>query len=234
MAGLGSLLNKPQSGASPDNSNANTGTSDSNANVTAENAAGNATSETDEGDDSLNGTNQRLSPDTSTVGQEESGDQQPVLIATSAPIQRFKIGRFQFDRAVLNLYSEKDAEEFRKLVKGLPPVDRNQIRIIDKEAAEAMVRPIEPGATKQFDSSVGRQREVLGTGDKVIGDNPLDASVGGQGERFAKTAQMDANRPVDGVDSKNVVNDVNQGAVQSEDQIKDQQAANESLSGDRV
>ncbi len=162
-----------------------------------------------------------------TVDEEESGDRNPVLIATSAPIQRFKIGRFQFERAVLNLYSQEDADAFRKLLKGLPPVDRNQIKIIDKDAAEAMVRPIEPGATKQFDSSVGRQRETLATGDKVIGQDPLDPNVGGQGEKFAKDAQMDNNAPVAGVEGKNVVNQVNQGDVQSDEQKNQQAAANE-------
>lgn len=233
MAGLGNLLNRQSGGDS--NDDANTAQTDTNANESSENANGSGATAGQQASDltrseeaGLQGSNQPLAPNDTTVGHEESGDKEPVLIATSAPIQRFKIGRFQFDRAVLNLYNDDDAAEFRKMVEKLPPVDRNQIKIIDKEAAEAMVRPIEPGATKQFDSSVGRQRERSATGEEVIGKNPLDADVGGQGEKFAKVAQTDNNKPVDGVDSQNVANEINQGDVQSDAQIDSQRDANNS------
>lgn len=196
MAGLGSLLSK-SNGDKPEDTNDVANESNNESNVET-------TTKDDTAADFGNAED--------SVGSED-GDREPKLIATSAPIQRFKIGRFQFERGVLHLYDDKDVEDFRNLVKQLPPVDRNQIKIIDKEAAEALVRPIEPGATKQFDSSVGRQRERAATGEKVIGDDPLDPNVGGQGEKFAKVAQSDANRPVAGVEPKHVVNDVNQGDV---------------------
>lgn len=167
-----------------------------------------------------------------TKPESDNGNREPIMIVTSAPIQRFKIGRFQFERAVLNLFEREDADEFRKLVSKLPAADRNQLKIIDREAAEQMVRPIEPGATKQFDSSVGRQREVLGTGDKVIGDDPLDARVGGQGEQFAKVAQMDNNAPVAGTEPKHVVNQVNRGDVDKT--AEDRAKQDEKNSGDNV
>lgn len=230
MGNLGSLLSKGSGTSAPDNSDANTTQSDANANVTSEtpranpDAVDNATLQNfDDENNTLTGDNQGLSPDHNLVGREHGGDRSPKLIATCLPIQRFKIGRFQFEKGVLNLYEDSDVSDFRKLLEGLPPVDRNQIKIIDREAAERLVRPVEPGATKQFDSSVGRQRETLATGDKVIGDQPLD---GTNREQFAKRAQTDNNIPVTGTDDKNVVNELNRGDVQSDDQIKDQQAAN--------
>jgi hypothetical protein len=248
MSGLGALLGRSNGGDNPDNSDAMTSTSDAQANrtspvagptteqearnesqampgatgqgpTTATEAAQRATEESFQAENDLGGENRGLSPDHNLVGREQgNGDREPKLIATSAPIQRFKIGRFQFERAVLNLYEDEDVADFRKLVGKLPPVDRNQIKIIDREAAEAMVRPIEPGATKQFDSSVGRQRERSATGEQVIGSDPLDAGVGGQGEQFAKVAQMDGNRPVDGTAPKQVVNEQNRGDVDQSNQ----------------
>ena len=129
---------------------------------------------------------------------------------TSHPIMRLKIGRFQFDRGLLVLTDSKDVAEFDKLHDQLPERDKNQIRKIDTKAAERLVRPIEPGMTKTFDSSVGRQREVAATGDKVIGDEPLE---GAGIEKFAKLAQTDANKPVDGSADQHVVNEKNQGDV---------------------
>ena len=222
MAGLASLLGSTSgAGATADqtNSDAMTATNDSQANQTSDNAnksSDEPTRTTNDGsDENLAGNNPAPTVDPTgglfDVG-DDTGDREPVLIATSAPIQRFKIGRFQFDRAVLNLFDQDDADEFRSLVSKLPPVDRNQIKIIDRSAAEALVRPIEPGATKQFDSSVGRQQDRVG-GASAVGTEALDADVGGQGERFAKVAQMDNNAPVAGTEPKNVVNEANQGDV---------------------
>ncbi len=123
---------------------------------------------------------------------------EPKLIATSLPVQRFKIGRFQFERGTLSLFTDEDVSDFRSLVKQLPPADRNQIKIIDREAAERLVRPIEPGVTSQFDSSVGRQRETLATGDKTVGTDAIDRPTP---ESFAKQAQTDNNAPVGGTNT---------------------------------
>lgn len=160
-----------------------------------------------------------LSNETETVGEEDE-NQEAKLIATSLPIQRYRVGRFEFERGVLNLYNDDDVDEFRSLIKTLPPADRNQIKIIDKAKAEEISMRHEPGATKQFDSSVGRGRERLATGDSVVGDTPLEgAEAEGQGEKFAKLPQQAGNTPVAGKDGLNVANELNQGDVQSQAEI---------------
>lgn len=97
-------------------------------------------------------------------------------IYTSAPVMRLKIGKFQFEKGVLTLTEADDVAMFDKLLGTLPPRERNAIRTISMERAIAMVRPSEPGVTKNFDSSVGRQRETV-DGQQVIGDTALEAPV---------------------------------------------------------
>lgn len=93
---------------------------------------------------------------------------------TSAPVMSLKLGKFQFTRGVLTLDDPTDIEQFDKLLKTLPPRERNAIRTISVELAEAMVRPIEPGVTRAFDSSVNRQQDRVG-GQDVVGTVALDA-----------------------------------------------------------
>jgi hypothetical protein len=97
-------------------------------------------------------------------------------IYTSAPVMRLKIGKFQFDKGVLTLTDADDVAMFDKLLGTLPPRERNAIRTISMERAIAMVRPSEPGVTKNFDSSVGRQRETV-DGQTVIGTQSLEDPV---------------------------------------------------------
>lgn len=212
MTKLASLL----SGGSTGNVNeSNTGDARDNASTPAAGTAESSTSSdenhaVDEGGARIQTTNNDFDQSTEI---EQPGNREPKLIATCAPIQRMKIGKFQFDRAVLNLFEQDEVDEFRALMSKLPPADRNQIKVIDKEAAKNLVRPIEPGMTKQFDSSVGRGKQTTATGDSLVGKDPLDANVGGQGEKFAKVAQMDNNAPVSGTEPKHVVNQANQGDV---------------------
>lgn len=98
-------------------------------------------------------------------------------IYTSAPISQLRIGKFQFDKGVLTLDDSDEIAEFDALLKKLPPRERNSVRTISLELAESMVRPMEPGMTKSFDSSVGRQRERLATGDATMGTVALDAPI---------------------------------------------------------
>lgn len=98
-------------------------------------------------------------------------------IYTSSPVMRLKLGKFQFDKGVLTLTDQNDVEQFDKLLSTLPPRERNAIRTISLEKANAMVRPVEPGVTKNFDSSVGRQRERGAAGEKVIGDVALETPI---------------------------------------------------------
>lgn len=96
-------------------------------------------------------------------------------IYTSAPVMSLKLGRFQFTKGVLTLTDSTDIELFDKLLGTLPPRERNAIRTISMEKAIAMVRPQEPGVTKNFDSAVGRQRETV-AGQATIGTEALEDS----------------------------------------------------------
>jgi len=157
------------------------------------------------------------------VASEEQVNRAAALF-TSHPIMRLKLGKFQFDRGLLTIEDSEDAAEFKKMLDKLPARDRNQIREISVDAAERLVRPIEPGVTTQFDSSVGRQRETLATGDKTVGTEPLE---GLNREQFAKGAQTDNNAPIAGTADKQVVNESNQGDVQTQEKVDEQKKINE-------
>jgi len=95
---------------------------------------------------------------------------------TSAPVMNLKVGKFQFTKGVLTLTDPDDIAMFEKLLRGLPPRERNAIRTISIEKAEQMVRPIEPGMTKAFDSAVGRQRETI-AGTATVGTVALEDPI---------------------------------------------------------
>lgn len=248
MSGLGALLSRGNGDSAPRNDDSMTAQSGEQANRTSEVAADTTTesrttqeptSFADAGTDfkTVGGEKQPTTGGIDSLfdddGNVDEGDKQAKLIVTSLPIMNFKIGRFQFTRGVLNLFEDKDVTDFRALVKTLPPADRNQLKIVDREAAEAMVRPIEPGATKQFDSSVGRHGDTIGGGE-TVGTKPLDPGVGGQGEQFVKRAQQNNNVPVAGTEPKHVVTDSNGGDVQSQEAIDQQKKVDELADGKPV
>lgn len=62
-----------------------------------------------------------------------------VTIYSSSPSENYRVGRFQFEKGILRLDAE-DAAEFDKIVEGLPPLEQNGIRKIDREAGEKVAR----------------------------------------------------------------------------------------------
>lgn len=110
-----------------------------------------------------------------------------VKVYSSHPIQNFAIGRFRFEKSVLTLTKQEDADEFEKLLADIPAPDRLMVKELDLQAAETLVKNREQSATKQFDSSVGRQAlEQLKAAAPTVGSVPLE---------FAAT-QGDNNRPI--------------------------------------
>jgi len=96
---------------------------------------------------------------------------------TSHPVENFRIGRFVFEKGLLNL-SGDDVAAFEALHESLPPMEKNRIRKLDVAAAEAFVRDLlenaKPAATQAFDSSIGeRAKPVVGTG--KLEDSNADA-----------------------------------------------------------
>lgn len=82
-----------------------------------------------------------------------------------APLDRLKIGRFNFDKGQLKL-TEEDAVEFEELMKKVDPRTRQKVKKIDVRAAEAYLRSLAPVATKSTDSSAdgaNGARRLIGT-----------------------------------------------------------------------
>ena len=81
-----------------------------------------------------------------------------------APLERLKIGRFQFDKGQLKL-DENDAGQFDALLEKVDARTRSKVKKIDVKAAEAFLRNLKPVATKATDSSSdgAEQRRLVGT-----------------------------------------------------------------------
>lgn len=112
---------------------------------------------------------------------------------SSHPIANFQVGRFKFEKGLLRLDAD-DAAAFEKLMATLPPVEQSKIQKLDVEAAVAIVKQriaeAQPGATQQFDSSIGeRAKQMVGTG-----------KLGDESEAFTNQGQQDMNAPVHGAD----------------------------------
>lgn len=84
---------------------------------------------------------------------------------SSHPIQRFKLGRFQFDRGTLTL-SGDDLSEFEKLLNSdkLPARDRNVVKEIDRESAER-------AAQRFLDTKRVRGVDTAGVRNNLRGNN---------------------------------------------------------------
>lgn len=95
-----------------------------------------------------------------------------VSIYTSHPISRFRLGRFRFVDATLRLDNETDVAEFERLLDAMPPRERSQIKKIDFDAANALVKARQPSVSKSFDSSVGRQESTV-AGQQTVGTQPV-------------------------------------------------------------
>jgi hypothetical protein len=90
---------------------------------------------------------------------------------SSHPIQNFAVGAYQFAKGVLTLLDGDAIEEFESLISKLPAPDRLLIKTIDLGKAEEIAKGFTVGgATKAFDSSVGRAAlEKLAAGAQTIG-----------------------------------------------------------------
>lgn len=91
---------------------------------------------------------------------------------TSHPIKKYRVGRFEFEDALLTLRNAEDEAEFLKIIDDpkFPERERHMIRKLDVSAAERISREYRKasgGATKQFDSTVGERGEKakVGVGD---------------------------------------------------------------------
>lgn len=88
------------------------------------------------------------------------------VIYTSAPIERLKVGRFQFEKSQLSL-SADEAEEFDHLLTKVDARTRSRVKKIDVEAAQRWLKAIRPQATKAIDSSADgvSEKRLVGTED---------------------------------------------------------------------
>lgn len=81
-----------------------------------------------------------------------------VVRYSSHPILKYKVGRFRFENGLLELKTEEDIEEFRKIHNSLPPQEKIRVRELDLSAAEAQVRNVlkqSPRASKAIGSDTG-------------------------------------------------------------------------------
>lgn len=109
------------------------------------------------------------------------------VIYSSHPIQRFKVGRFVFENSVLRLNEQKDKDDFEQILKALSPRDRLNIRKLSLDKVDELVRQ-RAAATRQFDSSVGREAiEALRSDSPTIGREDIS---------HAARPQADHNVPV--------------------------------------
>lgn len=123
--------------------------------------------------------------DAAGVSEADEGE----VIYTSHPITSFKLGRFQFENAVLRLTNEKDKSDFKKILEALQPRDRNMVRTISLDrVSEIIAQRQDVLATRQFDSSVGREAM-----DVLRGAIP---TVGREDISHAARPQEDHNVPV--------------------------------------
>lgn len=113
-------------------------------------------------------------------------DSEPAARYSSHPIANYRLGRFHFDRGLLNLDSD-DAAEFERLYQQLPITEQRRVTKLDVGAAERFLKERAAnrtaGATKQFDSSVGERAGATPIGTEELG--------------HASRSQMDANQVVD-------------------------------------
>jgi len=100
---------------------------------------------------------------------------------TSHPIQRFRMGKFRFEKGMLVLTDSAEIAEFEACLEALPQTERIRIKKIDLAAAEKIseeIRKTVGGATQQTDSTIGDKPTApkQGTGD-LVKDNPGEKAV---------------------------------------------------------
>lgn len=110
----------------------------------------------------------------------------PLAIFTSHPIVNYKVGKFKFEKATLNLYSETDVMDFSKLVASLPAGERQRIKKVDLQAAEAIA--------KQILESQGKASQAI---DSTTGDRapPPAKPVGSLNATLLKQQAADSTQP---------------------------------------
>lgn len=80
------------------------------------------------------------------------------VIFSSHPAHRFKLGKYQFENAVLKL-SPEEAEKFRARLKDQPVQVRNQVKEIDVDAANKMILA---RITSKLTSGIGTTQGSIG------------------------------------------------------------------------
>jgi hypothetical protein len=132
-----------------------------------------------------------------------SGDE---FLWSSHPIQNYRVGRFHFEKGLLRLTAEDNAE-FCKLRDSLPPREKHRTKEVDVGRANALLRQQranEPRVTSQIDSSTGERA----SGEKAVGLGRLGHSAQSQTD-------------------KNVIVDTKTGAPQTPDQAPGQKLPHE-------
>lgn len=97
---------------------------------------------------------------------------------SSHPIQRFTVGRFQFEKGLLVLTEAEDIADFQEVYDSLPVAERARLQKLDLEAAERLARAhlgIDGAVTRGIDSSTGDRAPNNQTGRGRLEDFNLDA-----------------------------------------------------------
>lgn len=93
---------------------------------------------------------------------------------TSHPISNYGIGRFVFEKGLLTLTSQRDADEFEAILAEQPEIERSRIKLVNLSMAEEISRQFQRqgGATKQIDSTTGDRgvKPMTGKGSMELGD----------------------------------------------------------------
>lgn len=109
-------------------------------------------------------------PEKSSRPAAESGE----VRWSSHPIQRYTVGRFQFEKGLLTLTEEADIEDFQATYDSLPVYEKARLQKIDVAAAERIVQQYLNGsgsATKGIDSSTGDRAPNNQTGTGRLEDS---------------------------------------------------------------
>lgn len=101
-------------------------------------------------------------PETPEIVEEAQRRPEPLATYTSHPVQNFRIATYQFEKGVLKFEEgeEESLEGFEKLLESLPLIERQRIKKIDIEAAEALIEKLKAesgGPTQKIDSTVGER-----------------------------------------------------------------------------
>lgn len=123
------------------------------------------------------------------------------VVYTSHPILNLTVGPFRFENGTLKLPDasidmpqDKQVDSFAALLKTLPLIEQHRIRLLDVGKVDQIVRDRQSIATRQFDSSVGREAlERLHANTPTTGTEDLVAAGATRG--FSEAGQGDENEP---------------------------------------